>query len=229
MNKKMQAAASSIEIANNWEAKNQPAWVVRCLSSALMNYLSVAVCEMNRADEAQEWLRMNQVEKVLDRYAESFRKVVSSIERGTLPASVLGGAYGHGVMAHLSTLLGAPEAAKLFALIGSNSETAKISPPFWAIYAECLHSLLSGEKKPASLNKRNVQEKFWVSHLSLMNAAMIGGSLEQALRDVEASFAMRNREMPAADDPYEIEGSAQRPALWDFRKEAILIVVRSAY
>jgi hypothetical protein len=227
MNKKIQSALSSVEIAKNWEAKNQPAWVVRCLSSALMNYLSVAVCEKGEVEEARVWLRQNEVDKLLAKYANSLKLTWQNVESGKLPASVLGGAYSHLVFAHLSWLLDAPDVGKFFALVGSGTEIAKISTPFWIGYARCFQSLVSGGKLPVVLSDLQGQEKYWASYISLMNTAMLGEDLQRATQIVDDAFAERNRDSSIADDSYEIEGTAQCPARWDFRKEALLVTIRS--
>ncbi|MEO4049374.1 hypothetical protein AAFN46_20125 [Pseudomonas sp. CAU 1711] len=226
MSKKIQSAVSSIEIAKNWEAKNQPAWVVRCLSSALMNYLSVAVCEVGQKEEACAWLRQNEVDKLLAKYSNSVRLVVSDVERGKLPASALGGAYSHLVFAHLSWLLNAPETGRFFASVGSLAEIVKISTPFWADYAKCFQALVSGKKLAVTLGELKGQEKYWASYVALMSAAMSGDGLQRAIQVVDNSFAERNSDSSIADDSYEIEGSGQCPARWDFRKESLLVAMR---
>lgn len=226
MSKKIQAAVSSIEIAANWEAKNQPAWVARCLSSALMNYLSFAVCEVGKADEACVWLRQNEVDKLLDKYANCVQQVMSDVERGKLPASVLGGAYNHLVFSHLSWLLDTPETGRFLMSVGGQAEILKISTPFWAGYAKCYQALVSGKKLAVTLGELKGQERYWASYISLMNASMSGIAIEGAIQLVDDSFAERNRDSSIADDSYEIEGSAQRPTQWDFRKESLLVVIR---
>lgn len=88
---KLQVIQSSIANAENWEQKNQPGWVCKCLSSALMNYLSIAVEQCPDFEAGRKWLLEQNVDAVLSRYMVALTSVLSDVENGGTPESVLGG------------------------------------------------------------------------------------------------------------------------------------------
>jgi hypothetical protein len=227
MSSKLESATSGIEIALGWEAKNQPSWVVRCLQGSLVNYLSIVVCGKHSQVEAVTWLRQNRVDDVLKWHADSTGRLLMNVSEGKLPASVLGGAYGHIVLSHLASLLGLQTAARSYCDVSCRKDVAEISTPFWNTYAQALDALFEGKKFVAKLGKLRGQERYWVNYLTLMNAVTSGDDLQPAFQAVDLSFGERNRDATISDDNYETEGSAKSPALWDFRKAALMNILGS--
>lgn len=226
MNTKLLSATQSIQTAENWASKGQPAWVARCLHSALMNYLSIAVCETDSEATALEWLRRTGVGDLLSRYAVNVATIQESVRKGEMPASVLGGAYGHIVVAHLCCLLGVEDRGSYFVQLANAAEIQKITSPFWRTYAYCLEALYSGTSVPRKeLKVARGQERYWNRYVSLMFVAMTDNGLQAELEAVDASFLERNSDASIKDDIYEIEGTAQCPARWDFRKSSILTIL----
>jgi hypothetical protein len=226
LNSKIQSAAASVDAARIWEAKNQPVWTHRCLSSALLKYLSVAVCELDTPKDALAWIRENGVDELYSEHADLSATVLSEIEQKKYPMSVLGAPYSHLVFSHFGWLLGNTEAGRFFASLGCNS---KLGGPFWAIYANCHQALIRGDREfeTASSTKLRKWERHWGAYVSLMNALIAGKGLKPTTHAVDDLFSRRNRD-PSFDDWYEIEGSKRQQARWDFRKEAILEVATSA-
>lgn len=228
---KIQSAHSSVALAKSWEQKGQPAWVLRCLTSALMNYLSVAVSSNVDVGGVCSSLQVHDVPTVLKDYCRNLQAVVTQVDQGKLPGSVIGGAYSHIVFAHLCSLAEMPEEEKLLCEIAVRPSTAEISTPFWQDYANMFSTLVSGKSatiRPHVLkaDESRGQEKYWQGYILLMAAAVAGRDLSDALQTVDKLFADRNRDALISDDNYEIEGSATYQSKVDFRKEALLATIR---
>lgn len=223
---KLQSAQSSVELAKGWEQKGQPVWVLRCLTSALMNYLSIAVEATSEPAIARDWLEGQGVPVLLKSYCQSMGNALGQVDKKKVPASVVGGAYSHIVFAHMCSLLGMVEEEGFLAAVAVRPDVADISTPFWQGYAKTFHALVSHEGLADANEWRGQefrgQEKYWQGYFLLMTAAITKGDVSAALRTVDELFPARNRDASISDDNYEIEGSGAHPVKLDFRKAALL-------
>jgi len=219
---KLQAIQSSIANADSWSQKGQPAWVCKCLSSALMNYLSIAVEDYPDSESGSAWLVDNSVDALLLRHLNALTDVRADVDKGAVPESVLGGNYHHLVFAHLGWLLGDFDTADKFIRIADRVGVREISTPFWQEYCNALVSLRNGIAYellvPPSLKDL---ENYWAEYLRFIAKVTHGKTLSSAATQLDESFAKRNADKSIKDDQYETEGSGRHPVKWDFRRESL--------
>lgn len=117
---KLKVIQTSLESARIWEEKGTDTWqniagAQRCVSSALMNLLSIAVEEFSTQTEAADWLVENGTLGLLRRYHKHLERLLVEGDAGRIPPSVYGGNYSHLVFAHLS---GSPPIMWILVVVG---------------------------------------------------------------------------------------------------------------
>ncbi|MBB6429534.1 hypothetical protein [Algisphaera agarilytica] len=219
---KFKVIESSIANADSWERKGQPGWVCKCLSSALMNYLSVAVDECSDFEAGRQWLLEQNVDGVLSRYLVALTSVLSGVENGGTPESVLGGNYHHLVFAHLAWAIDRFDAADKLIQVANRAGVREISTPFWCEYSAAMNKLAKSSpySKSGPMQCKDL-ESYWAIYLDLIEKMSKSESTTEALAKLDESFKKRNADKSIKDDHYEIEGSGQHPVQWDFRKETL--------
>ena len=63
----------SIQTADDWHRRRQPAWVSKCLSSALMGYLQLAVSQHVDAVSGVAWLNDQSFLVVMQRHYDTLQ------------------------------------------------------------------------------------------------------------------------------------------------------------
>jgi hypothetical protein len=224
---KLQIIQSSLQAGENWERKGQLVWIGRCLSTALMNYLSIALEDYRDAGSASAWLLREGVPALLSRHLDATTRLAADVDARKLPGSTLGGNYHHLVFAHLAWLLAARGQGESYVNIAVRLDVLEISTPFWSEYARGVNSLVRGQEYRMTELRPRGQETHWMAYLRLLEAASSSGWLDDALAEVDKSFTLRNADKSIKDDSYEIEGSGGHPVKWDFRRHGLLNYIRS--
>ena len=219
---KIESAAAAIKAAANWEKKGQLAWVVRCLSTPLMNYLSLAVERYDDLASMRSWLQEQGVTDILAKYVHNLEMVASEVRSGKSPGAVLGGNYSHLVFAHMGSLLGVARQASFLGSVAVEEVVMEASTPFWNQYALTLDAWQRGSKPAPHLGAVGGIEKYWTAYVAFMTAAANGEPLTPHIADIDRQFRERNADISITDDSYEIEGSGRHRVKLDFRKEALL-------
>jgi hypothetical protein len=223
---KIEAIHSSLRIADDWQRKGQPTWVLKSLASALMAYLSIAVTEHEGPASGVAWLRDEKVTSILGRIREVLQRLAAEVEAGRLPSAVIAGNYHALVYAHLAWCLDEDELGEWFVAFSERPDVGEMSTDFWREYGRGMGALVREEPyQPIEMHLRG-QEKYWMAYLRLIEAAANGQRLEGAIKEAERFFAQRNADKSIKDDAYQIEGSADYPVRWDFRSKSILNYVR---
>ena len=163
---KLQFIQTSIKNAANWEQKGDSGWVCNCLSSALMDYLSIAVDEYANFEAGRKWLFEQNVDGVLSRYLVALTSVLSGVENGETPESVLGGNYHHLVFAHLAWAVDQFDAADKLIQIADRAGVREISTPFWCEYSTAMNQLVkSSPYSKSEPTQRKDLENYWTFYL----------------------------------------------------------------
>jgi hypothetical protein len=217
----------SLAVAASWERKGQPAWVSRCVSTALMNCLSLAVEEHYDADSAVAWLFDEDVPTLLSRHLDATAKLSADVDAGKLPGSALGENYHYLVFAHLAWLISDWGPSDAYVRIATRSDVLGISTRLWSEYARGVDLLSRGQEFRMSELRPRGQEKYWIAYLRLIEAASRSEPLDDTLVEIDRSFAARNVDKGIKDDAYEIEGSGEHPVRWDFRRRGLMNYIRS--
>ena len=187
-----------------------------------MNYLSIAVEDYGDADLARAWLLREGVPALLSRHLDATTRLTADVDAKKLPGSTLGGNYDHLVLSHLAWLLTARGQGESYVNIAIRPDVLEISTPFWSEYARGVGSLVHGQEYRMTELQPRGQETYWMAYLRLLQAAVSGSRLDDALAEVHKSFTMRNTDKSIKDDSYEIEGSGRHPVKWDFRRSGLL-------
>jgi hypothetical protein len=217
----IESVSASLRIADDWHRKGQPTWENNCLRSALMGYLSIALTETGR-ELGMQWLKEHHVVDVLRRHQITLQEIAREVEGGRLPGSVIGGNYHDLVYAHLAWCLEEYQLGEWYVAFSQRAEVAELSTKFWREYARAMRALVAREQyHPIELKLRG-QERYWMAHLNLIQAASANQPLEAAKAELENTFTRRNTDRRIRDDSYQIEGSADHPVRWDFRSHSIL-------
>lgn len=212
----------SLRNAETWQRQNNLVRANSCLSSAIMNLLSIAVEQYSLQQDAVAWLSGRDACSLLRRYYENVERVIADVEGGRLPSSAYGGNYPYVVYAHLSWALNEFTLGEQFVLVSVREDIADISTPFWHVYSNGMGSLVRNETFKVPVMALRGQEEYWVAYLYLVEAVSIGCSLNEALSRIDRAFAARNSDNRIKDDSYETEGSGIHPVKWDYRRDSLM-------
>jgi hypothetical protein len=215
----------SVQTADDWHKKGQPAWVSKCLSSALMGYLQIAVNEQADPASGVAWLNAQGFSAILHRHCDTLQVLGDEVTAGRLPSSVIAGSYHPLVFAHAAWCIGAFSAGGSFAVFAERNDVVELSTPFWREYARGVGALLRRDGYHASNLRLRGQEKYWMAYLRLIESACNDEPMETAENEIEKSFTMRNGDKSIKDDAYQIEGSGGHPVKWDSRRYGLLTLI----
>lgn len=213
--------------AEHWRNKEDLLEEALSLSSALMNYLAIAVLEPDGFDGGNLVELKNDFLTVMSRYDEAVHKLIAGVNAGEYSASSVSGAYVHLVLVHAAWALGKYDLGTRFARIAKYAVSFKRGTPFWREYTAAINQLIDGQPYATpDLNLRG-QEKYWQHYLHLIGAATQGRDMSKVIADIDQAFGKRNADKRIKDDNYELEGSAIHPVQWDFRKTGLLAYITS--
>lgn len=216
-----------IQGANNWRDKGVLAREVNSLSSALLNYLAIAVLDYKDSETAQNWfLSDDNYLSILNRYCESLASLVTKVDNGEVASSVIAGNYPYLVFAHLAWSINQIEAGEFFAEVAYHNEVMKTSTPFWQEYSRGINHLIEEQAYIISDLRPKGQEQYWLSYLRLIECATNRQDIESVTFKANNAFTKRNKDKTITDDVYEIEGSGLRPVYWDFRLDGLLNYIK---
>lgn len=213
----------SLSNAKDWKQKGQPIWVVRCLSNAIVNRLSIALMNGDSRESTLKLLVEDGFVDDLAWYCEELAAVKAGIESKKIPGSAIGGNYLALVMHHFARLLGRKSEEETLLSVATCSDSMTISTKLWQEYGVGIQALTEGKQfTPKKLAKLKGQEPYWLPYIDLEASISRGAEIENAERVVDDAFRKRNSDASITDDQYEIEGSGSLPIRWDYRKECIL-------
>lgn len=219
---KMKAIRMSLDTADQWERKGEPGWVDKCLSAALMNYLSIAVEQHSDLKNARAWLVQQEVVALLQRHRTNVEILASEVDAGRLPSSVIAGTFHLLTLGHLAWSLEALTLGEWFIALSQRRDVLELSTKFWREYARGIGCLVRREAYKAADLKLRGQEKYWMAYLRLVETATQRSTLSNALADIDKAFAARNGDKRIKDDNYETEGSGLHPIRWDYRRDSLM-------
>jgi hypothetical protein len=219
---------TSLRIADDWQKKGQPAWVSKCLSSALLGYLKIAVTEYGDPSSGVAWLASQNVVGVLQKQFDTLRALEAEVTAGRLPISVVAGNYHPLVYAHLAWCLEKFDLGCSFVAFAERKEVGELGTTFWREYARGMGALVKREPYHPSQLRLKGQEKYWMTYLHLIEAARSGLKVDDVVAELGKQFAARNKDKNIKDDVYQIEGSGNRPVKWDFRRQGLLSYLKNA-
>jgi len=216
-----------LKSAENWQKKGNQPRLVDSLSSALLNYLSVAVCEYDNIESARVWMGEQDVPLLLSRLWTETERLIADIDAERVPGSVLGGNYTHLTVVHLGWVLREFELGECFAKCAVRSGVMEMSTVFWQEYAKAMMALVEGvEYRIGTSLPTSGQEKYWLNYLHLIESATQRADMGIALSRIDDAFTVRNTDHSINDDYYEIEGSGDQPVHWDFRRDSLIEYIR---
>ncbi|OAI53769.1 hypothetical protein AYO47_04145 [Planctomyces sp. SCGC AG-212-M04] len=223
---KMEVVQMSLENSARIDG-DSPSWQTvqqkhNCIKSALTNLLSVAAETFASTSEAAAWLVEHNVPALLRSHKDGLSKLIGFSETEGVPVSTWAGNYLHIVFAHLAWTLSDHSLGEWYVATAIRADNCSLSTPFWREYARALSALVHGEQYERKELKLRSLERYWVTYLSLIEAATQGVKLGIIIAEVREAFAKRNRDKRIRDDNYEVEGSAIHPVQWDFRLEGLL-------
>ena len=222
-NKKLESIQRSIAQADTWEKKGEIGWVRNCLSSAVMNYLSLAVTDYEDLPGAAGWLRQHNVDALLRRELNVMMSLATEVDSGQRPSSMIAGTYSYLVYAHMAWALDNWELAQSFISIGARSDVLELTTKFWREYTRAVIALVHSEGYEMNKGlKLKGQEKYWVVYLCLIEAVTTDGDTEKTITEINRLFVDRNQDKRIKDDNYQVEGSGLYPVRWDFRRDSLL-------
>lgn len=221
----IESIQKSIQTADNWHKKGQPAWVSKCLSSALMGYLQIAVNELADPISGVAWLNAQGFSAVLQRHFDTLQVLGDEVTAGRLPSSVISGNYHPLVFTHAAWCIDAFSIGGSFAAFAERNDVGELSTPFWREYARGVGALLRKEGYHARNLRLRGQEKYWMAYLRLIESACNDEPMKTAVDEIEKSFIMRNCDKSIKDDAYQIEGSGGHPVKWDFRRHGLVTLI----
>ncbi len=218
----------SLQTADDWQKKGQPSWVQKCLNSALLGYLQLAVNEHDDPAGGVAWLESQNVGSLLQRRLDSGKILAAEVDAGRLPASGLDFRYNPLAFAHCAWCLRLFPLGEEFLLLDQRSDVVKLGTPFWNEYARGMSALIRREafQSAAGLKLKDL-EKYWVAYVRFMEAACTGRGLGSALAELDQQFALRNADKKIKQDFLQIEGSGQHPVKWDFRRHGLVTYLAS--
>jgi len=221
----LESIEQGIATADIWEKKGDLPQMQRCIEGALMGYLQHAVRQPSFA-EAVALLREHDMERLLDRCLRGLTTLCDDVDAGRWPSSVIAGNYDHIVFSHVAWALGNRGQGVSFAEIARRADVLELSTPFWQEYSRGVEALLRGESYVPREMRLRSHEKYWVSYLGLISAASRGEPLDAAIQEVDVAFRRRNEQGKIDGDSYGIEGCADDPVRWDFRRDGLLAFIR---
>lgn len=213
---------TSLRTADDWQKKGQPAWVSKCLSSALLGYLKIAVTEHGDPASGVAWLTSQNISGVLQNQFDTLQVLGAEVTAGRLPSSVIAGNYHPLVYAHLAWCLEKFDLGESFVAFAERKDVGELGTPFWREYARGMGALVKREPYHPSQLRLKGQEKYWMAYLHLIEAACNGRSVDDVVAELEKQFVARNNDKNIKDDAYQIEGSGNQPVKWDFRRQGLL-------
>jgi hypothetical protein len=225
---KTEVIQMSLRNADTWQRQNNIVRANSCLSSALMNLLSIAVEQHSLHQDAIGWLSERNALSLLRRFYENLERLVAEVDSGRLPSSTYGGNYPYLVYAHLSWALNEFTLGERFVLVSEREDIGDISTPFWRVYSNGMGSLVRGKIFKVPEVSLRGQEEYWVTYLYFIEVVSNGGSPEEALSRIDRAFAARNSDKRIKDDSYETEGSGNHPVRWDYRRDSLMSYIASA-
>jgi len=152
--------------------------------------------------------------------------LLAEVEGGRVPADEFSGNYICLAFSHLCCVLEDFALAKDFAYRAFHPEILNTSTNFWYDYArgyKCLWEHRPYQK--GTFPSLRHTEQYWIPYMNLMEAASTGAKLDEAISAIDRSFRKRNQDK-RVEDSYLLEGSANIPVQWDFRRDGLLKLIQ---
>jgi len=220
----LESIHSYLCIADDWEKKGKHVRFSQSFSSALLDYLCIAVNTMDDPAASVAWLRQQGMGKMLARYWEAVQVTSREVDAKRLPGSVLVQSYD--VFAHLSWCLGDYAVGEKFVTILGHSEVVALSTQFWCEYGRGMRALVCGESYIPVELKLSGLEKHWMTYLKLIEAVCANQPLDPAMGEIDRMFHARNADKRIKQDRFQIEGNGEDPVRWDYRREGLVNYIK---
>ena len=193
------------EAADDWQAKNNPAWERNLRRAAVATALSEAV-RMPEAD-GLAWLKDPKIAHQLERLIA----ISPPAEDETTNRNAL----------DLALVIGRRDLVDPLRTGALSSDNGLLMQ-----YRVALNALLDRRpyRVPSKVNAKGWLATF-VPHLKLAEALSTKGDVQKAVTEVDEAFAKRNRTKSMVD-PECIDGDGSLPVKWDLRKQALFAASR---
>jgi len=211
-----------LEAARRCESTGDPnalGWYLR----AAVSHLSIAIKEVPGIAEGEDYLREEGFLSMMEKLLPEVEKALVEAKAGRSAAP--GGNYPYLAFAHACWLLDRDDLGSRWIAISCEPCIMEVSTKFWQQYAKTMQAFAANQPCQVIDMKLRAEEQFWVHYLHLMQDLCHCRSVTSSLSMVEEAFRQRNAAKRESTPPT-IEPSGLTPAVWDFRKEAILRYAR---
>jgi hypothetical protein len=214
-----QSVSSTLAIADDWKAKGNVRWELTNVSSALDDYLSIAVTYRDTVAGGIAYLREKGCPELLARSAALNDQLIAAFAAGARNAAVDNDV----TPAHLAWLLDQPALGDHILDVVRDPQIARHWPhtKFWAEYDRAMACLVARTPYTPQPPKLRGYEKCWAPYLDLVAALTQGQDPAPALAACAASFERRNGDKRLTDWKQH-DGDGRLPVRWDFRVPSIL-------
>lgn len=217
----LDSARSAAALAHQARHGGNVTNAARLFTSSAVRFLSIAVTDCARLEEAVAFANQEAISIVLTAAAQTTEDAIRDVASGKVPRTALTGRYVFLALSHFAALLGAHEPATTFCRVAQAPEVT--GTPFWDAYADCYGKFLVADDFDLPVLSVRGSEEYWLPYLGLMKAIGRQEPIEATVELLRTLFLKRNRDkrfLPA--DAHQIEGTVNRPANWDFRLAALL-------
>jgi hypothetical protein len=221
MDKFVESARITSDLAYKAQNAGKLAEAARLFTNAGLALLRIAVGDFPNVEAGVQFLVENNVAALLSDGAAANSRLIDSVRSGQTTSLELLGRYMYLVSSDIAALVGAPEAARKYGEVAAAKEVS--GTRFWDAYADCHRKFLARQSFDAPALSTRGPEKYWLPYIELMALLVRDMDVDDKQREIEKLFAKRNSDKRFVDaDGYEVEGSPQRQARWDFRLHALL-------
>lgn len=207
---------------DHWRAKGNRIREASSVDALLLNVLAIAVRKFRSADEATDWLILQEVKDYLLQHLELLEGLVADLRDDKIGAPSVGGGYSHMALSAFAWAIGENEVGERYIRALEDERILELTSAFWREYHRAVTSLVDGKRYAAKELRTRGLETYWRVYLELVESLTTNGDIASALSRVDDAFTKRNADKRIKTDANEIEGSAMQPVIWDFRRDGLL-------
>ncbi|QAY78910.1 hypothetical protein [Sphingosinicella sp. BN140058] len=220
---RLEGAIGALEIGEKKEAEGDLCRAHMAYETAINDFMHLALVECDSADAVKTWVANQPLQIALDGFVRISNFVIAE-PRSEWTRYFQSGNYLLIAFSHFCSALGQHERARFLSQIAT--EPVLFSTAFWAEYSKVYDALSTGRYYSPKFGKFAFLDKYVSCYVDLMLAVMQGEPLGSPLAEIDRQFILRNADRRMNDaDAYMIEGSAEYPVKFDFRKAGLLATI----
>ena len=194
--------------------------------AAVENFMHLAFVECSNIDEVKNWLANHPLDFATERFIAITEDVIA-MPQSEWTRYFQSGNYLLIAFSLFFAVLGQPERMRFFARLAA--EPVLFATPFWGEFGKTYAAFVEGRDYKPEFPNINFPNRYQLPYIDLMAASLDGRYLEPAIAEIDRQFIARNADHRMdANDPYMIDGSADRPVKFDFRKHGLLAIIDRA-